>query len=160
MPGLQWLGASVLPILNALLIIILASDCVAMGTEVRGQRSEVSLRYLTALSDLESGGNDFKRGRAGELGRYQCLKSVWKIEGGNLKPEMATNPITAAAVTVKVIRGRTGKEIYDLTPEQFARAWHCPSAKRLNREQRDYVERFCNLTRKTVTNQKITLYTK
>ncbi|MEI6076728.1 MAG: hypothetical protein WCS94_14190 [Verrucomicrobiota bacterium] len=112
--------------------------------------TRIAASYLKALGALESGNNDLARGKAGEVGRYQCLKSVWRLEGGS-QTALATDSATAAAVVVKVVRGRTGKEIAMLSPEEFARAWHCPGARRLNREQRDYVARFVNLMQSTST---------
>jgi hypothetical protein len=109
--------------------------------------------YLSALSQIESGDNDHAHGRAGEVGRFQCLRSVWvtasrplTASGPSFPISQATNPIIAAAVAVAVIERRTGKHLDQLTPEQVARAWHCPNARHLNREQRDYVKRFQNLT--------------
>ena len=101
-------------------------------------------QFLSALSELESGNNDFAKGRAHEVGRYQCLPSVWR-NATALPLTAATNQTTAATETLSIIRSRTGKDASELTPSQFAIAWHCPNARRLNREQRDYVTRFENL---------------
>jgi hypothetical protein len=97
--------------------------------------------FLFALGELESGNNDFAQGKAGEISRYQCLKSVWR-EATALPFFCATNPLIAADVVRSVIWQRTAKDIADLTPKQFAVAWHCPNAKHLNREQRGYVRKF------------------
>lgn len=103
--------------------------------------------YLFALGQIESGENDFANGRHGEISRFQCLKSVWRK--ATAQPyASATNPAIAAAVVIAVIHARTGVQASELTPEAFARAWHCPAAKHLNREQRDYVNRFINLCHK------------
>ena len=103
--------------------------------------------YLWALGELESGNNDQAQGKAGEVGRYQCLKLVLVCAGGVQKSEFRslTNAATAAAITLRIIRQRTAKAIADLSPEQFAVAWHCPARLRGGRwtaEQRDYVKRF------------------
>ena len=100
--------------------------------------------YLSALSQLESGNNDFAHGRHGEISRFQCLKAVWR--NATAQPyAAATNAAIAATVTLAVIRARTGCDPSELTPAAFARAWHCPSANHLNHEQTDYVTRFINL---------------
>ena len=107
-------------------------------------RTKADAIYLPALSQLESGDNDRARGRHGEIGRYQCLKSVWHT--ATIQPyASATNAAIASAVTLGVIRARTGRDPSELTPAAFAIAWHCPSANHLNREQTDYVKRFNNL---------------
>jgi hypothetical protein len=104
-----------------------------------------SARYLWALGEIESGRNDMAHGRRGEIGRYQCLKAVWR--NATAQPfSAATNSTIAATVTLAIIRQRTGKDAGELTPQQFAVAWHCPSAKHLNCEQQDYIARFTNLT--------------
>jgi hypothetical protein len=106
-----------------------------------------STHYLHALGEIESGGDDFAIGRHGEVGRFQCLPAVWRKATGRPLAD-AVNPAIALVVTLGIIRARTGRDPSDLTPEQFCRAWHCPSAKRLNREQRDYVNRFLNLEKR------------
>lgn len=106
--------------------------------------SRCDTNYLSALGQLESGNNDWARGKAGEVSRFQCLKSVWRE--ATLQPlAAATNAATAERVVLAVIWNRTGQAPADLTPSDFARAWHCPNARKLNREQRDYVRRFENL---------------
>jgi len=103
--------------------------------------------YLAALGQLESGNNDFAKGRANEISRYQCLPRVWR-EATALPYSAATNPETAKTVVRCIIWNRTGFDLPELTPRQVAVAWHCPNAKHLNREQRDYVTRFENLLKK------------
>ena len=104
-------------------------------------------RFLSALSELESGNNDLAKGRAHEISRFQCLPSVWR-NATALPFTAATNAETAATVTLAIIRNRTGKDASELTPRQFATAWHCPNAKHPNAEQRDYIRRFENLVSK------------
>ena len=104
-------------------------------------------KYLWALGEIESGGNDYAHGRHGEVSRYQCMKRVWRNATAQMY-SAATNAQIAAAVTLSVIRARTSQDPATLTPEAFALAWHCPNAKHLNAEQRDYVARFTNLVRK------------
>ena len=107
-----------------------------------------SVRYLWALGQLESGNNDRAQGKAGEVSRFQCLASVWRA--ATAQPlAAATNAVLAERVLRTVIWNRTGKSLSELTPADFARAWHCPNAKHLNREQRDYVKRFENLCNQT-----------
>ena len=104
-------------------------------------------KYLWALGEIESGNNDLAHGSHGEFGRYQCVKAVGRNDTGWPFSD-ATNATIAANVTLAIIRARTGQNPLELTPAQFAKAWHFPSSKNLNREQRDYVERFTNLTNK------------
>jgi hypothetical protein len=111
---------------------------------VRSAAYPNSARYLWALGEIESGNDDMAHGRRGEIGRYQCMKAVW--HNATAQPfSAATNPAIAATVTQAIIRARTGLDPAELTPERFGKAWHCPNARHLNREQRDYVERFTAL---------------
>lgn len=117
------------------------------ATAVRSAAHPNPARYLWALGQIESGGNDFATGRNGEVGRFQCLPAVWRKATGRPLAD-AVNPAIASTITLAIIRTRTKRDPAELTPSQFARAWHCPSAKRLNREQRDYVKRFMNLEKR------------
>ena len=60
---------------------------------------------LAALSQIESGNNDHARGRAGEVSRWQILKSVWRAHT-SLPYSAATNAITAQAVALAVLAER------------------------------------------------------
>ena len=107
-------------------------------------------KMLWALSQIESGGNDFAHGRHGELGRFQPLKITW-CEATNAPFSQATNPATASAVVLMVVAARTGQNAANVTPERFALAWHAPAKIRGGKptaEQRDYVARFVNLVNK------------
>ena len=100
--------------------------------------------YLESLGQIESADNDRAKGSHGEISRYQCLKSVWR-EATSAPYGKAVDKKFAEQVVLCIVWNRTGEDINKLTPSQFAREWHCPNAKRLNREQRDYVNRFKNL---------------
>ena len=102
--------------------------------------------YLFALGQIESAGNDFAKGRRGEVGRYQCLKKVWH-EATSAPTSMATNEPLSARVVLCVIWNRTGKDLNDISPKEFAKAWHCPNARRLNAEQKDYIKRLSNVVK-------------
>lgn len=101
-------------------------------------------KYLWALGQIESGNNDFAVGTHGERSRFQCMPDVWR-KATTQPLSAATDAKVASVVTLAIIRARTGKDPAELTPEQFSKAWHCPGARRLNREQRDYIKRFKNL---------------
>jgi len=104
-------------------------------------------KLLSALAQLESGGNSQAKGRAGEVGEMQCLPSVWRA-ATSLPLSAATNPITARAVAIAIIESRTGKRLDQLTPRQVAIAWHSPAklnCNKLTREQSQYVQRYQNL---------------
>ena len=111
---------------------------------VRSAAYPNSAKYLWALGELESGNDDKAHGRRGERGRFQPMEYVWN--NATAQPfSAATNPAIAATVTLAIIRARTGRDPAELTPERFGKAWHCPNAMHLNREQRDYIQRFKNL---------------
>lgn len=101
--------------------------------------------YFAALSQLESNDNDRAHGRHGEISRYQILRRVWH-QATSLSVRYATDPEISFSVAVSIVFNRTHGNI--ITPKEFAIAWHCPNAHRLNREQREYVSRFCNLVEK------------
>jgi hypothetical protein len=103
-----------------------------------------SAKYFQALGELESGNNDQAKGKSGEIGRFQCLKSVWHANT-TASIQSATNTIVAQQVAYHILWNRAGQDPFTLTPKQFALAWHCPNAKHLNAEQRNYASRFENL---------------
>lgn len=111
---------------------------------------DVAAVYLDALAELETGGNDLAVGTHGEVGAWQCLPSVWK-QFTRMPIASAQCHATALEVVLKVIVARTGKNPAELTPAAFAMAWHCPNARHLNRERRDYCARFCNLVAEKLT---------
>jgi hypothetical protein len=61
---------------------------------------------IEALSQIESGDNDLAHGHAGEISRFQLLKSVWRAHT-DLPYSAATNGITAMEVAMKIIQERT-----------------------------------------------------
>lgn len=58
---------------------------------------------LAALSMIETGNNDHVIGRAGEISRYQILKSEWRSVTNSTR---YTDPATAAAVTRQLLARR------------------------------------------------------
>lgn len=158
-PALAALGVLCASVANVFSILAVAWFLlVAAGTPALAQstgdrrvpepsgRVGVQTHYLAALAKLESGGNDLARGRAGEVGRFQCLEMVWREACPSYPLAAATNAATAVLVLRAVIFERTGKRFDEMPPRTFALAWHCPAkltaGARLNREQRNYVRRF------------------
>ena len=133
------------PIFAAL--FLLAAGALAEAAPVVSLAQSKADAYLFALGQIESAGNDHAKGRAGEISRYQALKRVWR-EATEAPYSSATNPAVAERVVLCIIWNRLGKDINDIKPGEFAKAWHCPNAKRLNKEQRDYIKRFKNLCKK------------
>ena len=125
-----------------------ASISAQSSTAVSPSRTKADV-YLYALGQIESGGNDNAKGRAGEIGRYQCLKSVWR-EATAAPYHMAANKEVSDRVVLCIIWNRLGKDINEITPREFALGWHCPAKLhgKLNKERRDYVRRFENIVRK------------
>jgi len=130
----------------AIFAAVLFTAAVAAASDIKPElliRTKGVAAELWALGELESGNCDRCRGQHAEVSRYQCLPSVWRTT--SIPIRWATNPSDASMVVWAVIFQRTKCNPAQLTPERFARAWHCPGARHLNREQRDYVARFCNL---------------
>ena len=113
------------------------------GVHLLAKPSDRAGAYLLALGQIDSGNDDTKPGTSGEVGRYQCCPRYWKA-ATSLPLSAALNPITSAAVCLAIIRQRTGRDAGELTPEQFAKAWHRPYG-RMTPELRDYIKRFENL---------------
>jgi hypothetical protein len=130
----------------AIFAAVLFTAAVAAASDIKPEQSTRTkgvAAELWALGELESGNCDGCRGQHHEVSRYQCLPSVWRTT--TLPIQWSTNTAAAAIVVLDVIFQRTKCDPAQLTPELFARAWHCPGARHLNREQRDYAARFCNL---------------
>lgn len=114
-------------------------------TQPAAQPASDDLRWR-ALAMIESGECDTASGRAGEIGRWQMLKRVWR-ENTSLPYSSATNPFTALAVAkqeqAKRLHGRiVGDREWFLT-------WHCPAhVKNPNVSERDYATRGCNMLKK------------
>ncbi|PYJ07406.1 MAG: hypothetical protein DME25_03850, partial [Verrucomicrobia bacterium] len=82
---------------------------------------------LTALSMLETGDDDRMVGRAGEISRYQILKSEWRSVTNSLR---YADPETARNVTLTLLerRGRAFRTAYHRNPTdfEFYGLWNAP----------------------------------
>ena len=108
-------------------------------------------RRLECLAMVETGGNDFATGKAGEVSRYAICPSVWRQYAGKLPLESARNPITARKVTLAIMDARTRHK--PVSDEIWALLWHCPGAiGHPNAKQRDFAQRFANLCQKPLAN--------
>ena len=83
---------------------------------------------LSALSMLETGNNDRMVGRAGEISRYQILKSEWRSVTNSVR---WTDPHIAKAVTVQLIERRLNqfrlKYQRDPSDFEFYVLWNAPA---------------------------------
>ena len=114
-------------------------------TQPAAQPASDDLRWR-ALAMIESGECDTASGRAGEIGRWQMLKRVWR-ENTSLPYSSATNPFTALAVAkqeqAKRLCSRT------VTDREWFLMWHCSAhVKNPNVSERDYATRGCNMLKK------------
>jgi hypothetical protein len=57
-----------------------------------------------ALSQVESGDDDYAVGMSGEVSRYQIMRSVWRQYGKGLNPK---NPSHAKSVALKILSDRS-----------------------------------------------------
>src|SRR5882762_9678325 len=73
---------------------------------------------LAALSMLETGNNDRIVGRAGEISRYQILKSEWRSVTNSLR---YADPDTARTVTLTLLdrRLQAFRSAYNRNPTNF-----------------------------------------
>jgi hypothetical protein len=104
---------------------------------------------LAALSMIETGNNDRMVGRAGEISRYQILKSEWR---GVTNSTSYSDPQTARAVTLQLLdrRVQAFRDAYHRNPTnfEFYGLWNAPGQvleRRLTRTVADRCRRFANL---------------
>lgn len=103
--------------MKTLLLIIFLAPLASMGMD-----------RLSALSMLETGNNDRMVGRAGEISRYQILKSEWRAVTNSVR---WTDPQVAKAVTVQLIDRRVNqfrvKHRRDPSDFEFYVLWNAPA---------------------------------
>ena len=112
---------------------------------------------MTALSMLETCDNDRMVGKAGEISRYQVLKSEWKRVTNSTD---YTNPVVARGVAEKLIDERLQRfqTKFGRTPTdfEFYGLWNAPGQvlnHRVSKVVAERCERFANLC--TVPNDRL-----
>jgi hypothetical protein len=106
-----------------------------------------------ALSMLETGDRDYRRGRSGEISRFQILPSLWARYCSDRRSKAWENPWIARGVAVKIMqdRVRAFKATYHHEPTlaEWALLWHCPArVEHPTSSDLDYIRRFSNLVEK------------
>ena len=122
----------------AAIVLQLAASAPAAAVVCPSDRSGA---YLWSLAQIE-GNDDSARG-----GRYCIMRHEW-VKFSTLPYSACHDAGQAAPVVVAIVEFYTHKPISQVTPFEFAKAFHCPYARQMNREQRDYVQRFENLARR------------
>src|SRR6185295_16559741 len=104
---------------------------------------------LAALSKIETGNNDYMVGRAGEISRYQIIKSEWHSVTNSSN---YTDRETARAVTLRLIDKRVQNfaSSFNRPPTDFELygLWNAPSQVmqgRISRRVAERCQRFVNL---------------
>ena len=104
---------------------------------------------LTALAMLETGNNDRMIGRAGEISRYQILKSEWHAVTNSV---CYADPETARGVALTLLerRVRSFRKAYDSDPTdfEFYGLWNAPSQvlqRRVSPRVAERCHRYSNL---------------
>ena len=105
---------------------------------------------LSALSMLETGNNDRMVGSAGEISRYQILKSEWHAVTNSVR---WTDPQVAKAVTVQIIERRVNqfraKHRRDPSDFEFYVLWNAPAhvlvRGKVSKVVAERAERYANL---------------
>ena len=104
---------------------------------------------LAALSMIETGNNDHMVGRAGEISRYQIIKSEWHSVTNSSN---YTDRETARAVTLRLIDKRVQNfaSSFNRPPTDFELygLWNAPSQVmqgRISRRVAERCQRFVNL---------------
>jgi len=90
--------------------------------------ASMGMDRLSALSMLETGNNDRMVGRAGEISRYQILKTEWRSVTNSLR---WTDAQVARAVTQQLIERRVNqfrvKHHRDPSDFEFYVLWNAPA---------------------------------
>jgi hypothetical protein len=104
---------------------------------------------LAALSMIETGNNDYMVGRAGEISRYQIIKSEWHSVTNSAN---YTDRETARAVTLRLIdrRVQSFASSFNRPPTDFELygLWNAPNQVmqgRMSRRVAERCQRFANL---------------
>jgi len=102
-----------------------------------------------ALSQLESGNDDFTMGKAGEVSRFQIMPDIWRLNT-SLPISRSTNYDASKFIAGKI----QGERVRDFalhhnrlpTDREWALLWHCPGrVDRPTKGDADYAQRFINL---------------
>jgi hypothetical protein len=97
---------------------------------------------LAALSMLETGDNDRMVGRAGEISRYQILKSEWRSVTNSVH---YSDPATAKHVTLVLLERRVQafQDLYNRPPTHFEvyGLWNAPNQVLTGKVSRTVAER-------------------
>ena len=104
---------------------------------------------LVALSMIETGVDDYMVGSAGEISRYQILKSEWHNVTNSTR---YTDPQTARAVTLRLLEKRVQgfQNSFNRIPTDFElyALWNAPGQvmqRRVSRRVAERCHRFANL---------------
>jgi hypothetical protein len=104
---------------------------------------------LGALSMIETGDNDRMVGSAGEISRYQILKSEWRSVTNSTR---YADPVTAKAVAEKLLSKRVQqfRAIYHRNPSdfEFYALWNAPAQVlegRISKRVAERCRRYANL---------------
>ena len=111
--------------------------------------ASMGMDRLSALSMLETGNNDRMVGRAGEISRYQILKSEWRSVTSSVH---WTNPEIAREVTLRLIDQRLTqfrtKHRREPSDFEFYVLWNAPAQvlqSKVSRVVAERAHRFANL---------------
>lgn len=107
---------------------------------------------LTALAMIETGNNDRMIGRAGEISRYQILKSEWRSVTNST---CWTDPEVAKAVTLRLLDRRVNqfRARHHRDPSDFELyvLWNAPAhvlvRGKISRVVAERAQRYANLCR-------------
>lgn len=104
---------------------------------------------ISALSMLETGDNDRMVGRAGEISRYQVLKSEWQAVTASTS---YTDPTLSKEIAVKILEQRVQrfKTTFNRPPTdfEFYALWNAPGqvfGARISPVVAERAQRFANL---------------
>jgi len=104
---------------------------------------------ISALSMLETGDNDQMIGRAGEISRYQVLKTEWKAVTPSTN---YTDPVISKQIAVKILEQRVQrfKTVFNRAPTdfEFYALWNAPGqvfGARISHVVAERAQRFANL---------------
>jgi hypothetical protein len=112
--------------------------------------ASMGMDRLSALSMLETGNNDRMVGRAGEISRYQILKSEWRSVTNSVR---WTDPRVAKDVTLQLLERRVkqfrSKHSREPSDFEFYVLWNAPAQvlvrDKVSKVVAERAERYANL---------------
>ena len=121
--------ATILKFKRKAVMFLKATRCVCVVIFLAFATKAGAMDRFTALSQIESGDNDFAVGQAGEISRYQIRRELWR-RLTHLPLSQATNSVVAfnVAKAIALARSENFRQQYNRPPTdlEFYILWNAP----------------------------------